>query len=91
MQIVSEAYPDPTQFDPTSHYYDAKSPMDAPRWLLRDVSFVEKFKRVVPLNELRSTTGLEDMMVVRRGQRLSVMPVTAEEWEIVLALPGLRG
>jgi len=90
MKIVSEAYPDPTQFDPNSHYFDPKSPADAPRWLLRDVSFVEKFQRVVSLAELRSTPGLEDMMVVRKGQRLSVMPVTPEEWEVVNALPGLR-
>jgi len=86
MKIVSEAYPDPTQFDPNSHYYDPKSPVDAPRWVLRDVAFVEKFARVIPLAELRSTPGLEDMMVVRKGQRLSVMPVTPEEWQIVTSL-----
>jgi len=90
MRIVSEAYPDPTQFDPNSHYFDAKSPPDAPRWVLRDVAFVEKFQRVIPLAELRETPGLEDMMVVRRGQRLSVMPVTADEWEIVMKIPGIR-
>ncbi len=90
MEIVSEAYPDPTQFDPRSHYYDPKSPQDAPRWVLRDVSFVEKFLRVVPLAELRSTPGLEEMMVVRKGQRISVMPVTPEEWNIVNSLPGIR-
>jgi len=90
MEIVSEAYPDPTQFDPTSHYFDPKSPKEAPRWLLRDVSFVERFKRVISLNELRATPGLEDMMVCRKGQRLSVMPVTPEEWKIVLSLPNMR-
>jgi predicted RNA-binding protein with PUA-like domain len=90
MRIVSEAYPDPTQFDPNSHYFDPKSPPDAPRWVLRDVAFVEKFQRVIPLAELRETPGLEDMMVVRRGQRLSVMPVTADEWEIVMKIPGIR-
>ncbi len=90
MEIVSEAYPDPTQFDPRSHYYDPKSPQDAPRWVLRDVSFVEKFLRVVPLAELRSTPGLEEMMVVRKGQRISVMPVTPEEWNIVNSLTGIR-
>jgi predicted RNA-binding protein with PUA-like domain len=90
MEIVSEAYPDPTQFDPTSHYFDPKGPADAPRWLLRDVSFREKFRRVISLAELRSTPGLEEMFVVRRGQRLSVMPVTASEWEIVNSLSGLR-
>jgi predicted RNA-binding protein with PUA-like domain len=91
MEIVSEAYPDPTQFDPTSHYFDPKSPQEAPRWVLRDVSFVEKFTRVVPLAELRSIPGLEEMQVNKRGQRLSVLPVTEDEWHIVISLPGLRG
>lgn len=89
MQIVSEAYTDPTQFDPSSDYYDPKSPVDAPRWLLRDVSFVRKFDRIIPLGELRETPGLEEMMVTKRGQRLSVMPVSEDEWNVVLALPGL--
>jgi predicted RNA-binding protein with PUA-like domain len=90
MKIVSEAYPDPTQFDPNSHYFDPKSPADNPRWVLRDVAFVEKFTRVIPLAELRETPGLDDMMVVRKGQRLSVMPVTPDEWEIVMRIPGIR-
>ncbi len=90
MEIVSDAYPDPTQFDPSSHYYDPKAPADGSRWVLRDVSFREKFLRVVSIAELRTIPGLEEMMVVKKGQRLSVMPVTSEEWQIVLKLPGLR-
>lgn len=90
MKIVSEAYPDPTQFDPKSDYFDEKSPKDNPRWLLRDVEFVEKYDRVVTLNELRSIPGLEEMQVLRKGQRLSVMQVSAEEWKIVTALPDLH-
>lgn len=86
MRIASEAYPDPTQFDPKSHYYDPKSPKDNPRWLARDVEFVEKFDRTISLNELRETPGLEEMFVIRKGQRLSVMPVTDDEWKIVLGL-----
>jgi len=89
MSIVSEAYPDPTQCDPTSHYYDPKSPRDNPRWLLRDVEYVSKFKRVVSLAELRETPGLEEMLVIRKGQRLSVLPVTDDEWNVILALPGI--
>ena len=89
MSIVSEAYPDPTQFDPTSQYYDPKSPRDNPRWLLRDVEYVSKFKRVVSLAELRETPGLEEMLVIRKGQRLSVLPVTDDEWNVILALPGI--
>jgi predicted RNA-binding protein with PUA-like domain len=86
MEIVGGAYPDPTQFNKKSEYYDPKSPKDNPRWLARDVVFREKFKRTISLAELRETPGLEDMMVVRKGQRLSVMPVTPEEFEIVLRL-----
>ncbi len=89
MEIVSEPYPDPTQFDPSSHYYDPKSPPGNPRWVLRDVKFLSKFKRTVSLAELRETPGLEEMHVVRKGQRLSVMPVTEAEWQIVLGLQGV--
>lgn len=86
MKIVGAPYPDPTQFDPASDYYDPKSPREAPRWIARDVVFVEKFPRIVSLAELKSTPGLEQMLVVRKGQRLSVMPVEPAEWDIVVAL-----
>lgn len=86
MKVSGLAYPDPTQFDPNSTYYDVKSPLDNPRWLCVDVEFVEQFPRVVPLSQLRSTPGLEEMMVTKRGQRLSVMPVSEDEWKIVLEL-----
>jgi len=89
MRIVSEPYPDPTQWDPSSHYHDPKSPRDNPRWFVRDVEFVSKFGRVVSLAELRETPGLEEMLVIRKGQRLSVLPVTEQEWSVVLALPGV--
>ena len=81
MEIVSEAYPDPTQFDPTSHYYAPKSKPENPIWLLRDVTFKEKFNRIVTLAELREIPGLEEMAVCRKGQRLSVMPVSEKEWQ----------
>lgn len=86
MRVASKAYPDPTQFDPASEYYDAKSLRENPRWLAVDVEHVAKFDRVIPLAELRSTPGLEKMLVVQHGQRLSVMPVTPDEWQTVLAL-----
>jgi predicted RNA-binding protein with PUA-like domain len=89
MRVASPAFPDPTQFDPKSDYFDPKSPQDAPRWLAVNVQFVRKFRRVVPLNELRDQEGLSEMLVTRRGQRLSVMPVTEDEWNIVLGLKGL--
>jgi predicted RNA-binding protein with PUA-like domain len=90
MRIASAAYPDPTQFDPTSEYFDPKSPAENPRWLAVDVEPVEKFRRVVPLAELREVPALGEMLVIRRGQRLSVMPVTESEWDAVMSLPGLR-
>jgi predicted RNA-binding protein with PUA-like domain len=86
MDIVSEAYPDPTQFDPNSDYFDPKSPRDNPRWLVRDVLFRSKYPRTISLPELRSVPGLEQMQVLRKGQRLSVLPVTEDEWKIVEAL-----
>jgi predicted RNA-binding protein with PUA-like domain len=89
MEITSEAYPDVTQFDPTSDYYDGKSTPENPRWLVRDVRLVRKFARVVSLKELREVPGLGEMLVLRKGQRLSVMPVTEAEWEIVHALGGI--
>lgn len=89
MQIVGDAYPDPTQFDPTSDYYDPKSPRENPRWLLRDVVFLRKFQRTIPLAELRAHPGLQEMQVLKKGQRLSVMPVTQTEWDLVLSLEGI--
>jgi len=89
MEIINEPYPDPTQFDPTSDYHDPRSPEDNPRWVVRDVKFVKKFKRVVSLAELREVPGLENMLVTRKGQRLSVMPVTKDEWDIILKLDGV--
>jgi predicted RNA-binding protein with PUA-like domain len=86
MKIISEAYPDPTQFDSKSHYYDPKSKIEEPRWLVRDVEFVEKFPRCVSLAELKANPDLADMLVVRKGQRLSILPVTDREWEIVLKM-----
>lgn len=86
MKVVSESYPDPTQFDSKSEYYDPGSKVENPRWLVRDVQFVEKFPRLVSLAELRETDGLEDMLLLRKGQRLSIMPVQPDEWEIIVRL-----
>jgi len=86
MKIVGDAYPDPTQFDPSSRYFDPKSTVENPRWFARDVEYVSEFPRCVTLSEMRSVPGLEDMEVLRRGQRLSVMPVTEAEWAIVTNL-----
>lgn len=91
VEISKPAYPDETQFDPKSPYYDAKSTRAAPRWLHVDVKLVRKTK-LVTLPVLRETPGLEDMVTLRRGNRLSITPVTPDEWKIVekLATPASK-
>ena len=86
MTIASEAYPDPTQFDPESKYYDPKSDPDDPRWLLVDVKFQRKLKRPIPLTELKETPGLDGFLLTKRGNRLSVFPVDKSHWDRVLSL-----
>lgn len=86
MEIVSTGYPDPTQYDPNSEYFDSKSPNETPRWITVDIKFVSKIEPLIPLQKLRETTGLEAMGVVQKGQRLSVMPVTESEWKIIKSL-----
>ncbi len=88
MRIVREAYPDPTAFDPAEKYYDAKSDPDNPRWLMVDVKLVLKFPKIVALSDLRAEPALSGMRVLARGNRLSVTPVTQEEWEIIHAMAG---
>jgi predicted RNA-binding protein with PUA-like domain len=77
---------DETQFDPKSKYFDAASQRDEPRWICVDVAFVERWPEVVRLDELRRTPGLEEMPLLRRGMRLSVQPVAAEEYKIIVKL-----
>ena len=85
-RVVRAGYPDPTQFDPRSRYHDADSPPDAPRWCAVDIKLERELERPVTLGELRETPGLETMALLRRGNRLSVQPVTAGEWAIVVRL-----
>ncbi len=88
MEIASEAYPDPTQFDPSSEYHDPKSTKESPRWYVRDVKFNQKLPACITLKQLQATPGLEGMSVCQKGQRLSVMPVAEDEWRIVVELSG---
>ena len=81
-RIDSEPYPDATQFDPASPYFDPKSMSDAPRWLLRDVRFVAR-TRYLDLTELRACSELANMRLLARGNRLSIMPVSVAEWEFI--------
>jgi predicted RNA-binding protein with PUA-like domain len=86
VKIVREGYPDPTAFDPDDDHYDPKSIPDSPRWYLVDVEFVRKLKRVIPLVELKAEKALKDMALVRRGNRLSVLPVTKKQWDHILKM-----
>jgi predicted RNA-binding protein with PUA-like domain len=86
-KVARLAYPDPTQFDPESDYYDPRSSKENPRWLMVDVQFVRRFARTVTLDELRAHAEvLGDFALLRRGNRLSVLPVDAQQWAWVLAL-----
>ena len=85
-EVVRAAYPDHTAFDPASDYHDPKSDPDAPTWLMVDIRAVEPVEPVITLAELKATTGLDGMELLRRGSRLSVQPVSAEHWKRVLAL-----
>jgi predicted RNA-binding protein with PUA-like domain len=85
-EVATSAYADPTQFDAKSAYFDAGSPRDAPRWLMVDVKYKRKLKRVITLTELKQHEELNGMILLRPGNRLSVMPVTKPEWDFVLGL-----
>ena len=86
MKVASRSYPDPTQFDPESNYYDPKSNPDDPRWCLVDVQFVKKLSRTISLAEIKAHPGLDDMILVRKGNRLSIMPVSEDHWNLILGL-----
>jgi predicted RNA-binding protein with PUA-like domain len=82
-EVASGSYPDPTQFDPSSPYYDPKSTPEAPRWLLVDVRALRK-TRLLSLPELRAHPELQEMVILRRGNRLSITPVTSAEWDVIV-------
>ena len=86
MTVATEAYPDPTAFDPEDKHYDPKSDPENPRWFLVDVKFARKLKRVITLSELKTHPELAELALVKRGNRLSIMPVSDEEWAFILGL-----
>jgi predicted RNA-binding protein with PUA-like domain len=86
MKVVREGYPDHTAFDPQSKYFDAKSDPANPRWMMVDIQYIRHTKRVITLAELKGHDALENMPLVRKGNRLSIMPVTKAEWEYILRL-----
>jgi predicted RNA-binding protein with PUA-like domain len=89
-RISREAYADPTQFDEKSEYYDRSSSRADPRWWMVDVEFVEKFPRLVSLQEMKKDQLLHGMRVTQRGSRLSVQPVERAHFEHVLRMAGAK-
>lgn len=88
-EIVREAYPDPTQFDAKDDHFDPKSKRDEPTWSMVDVRARQALPKPLTLAELRSAKGLEKMELLRKGSRLSVMPVSPEEWKVVCRMAGV--
>lgn len=86
VEIVREGYPDFTAFDPGHPHYDPGSTPDKPRWYMVDVRLRRRFKHVISLQELKACPALAGMRLLARGNRLSVLPVTAAEWSAILAL-----
>ena len=83
-KVVREAYPDHTALDPDSPYYDPKSSPENTRWMMVDIQFVQEFPRPLSLKEIHSLPGLGKMLLLRKGMRLSIQPVTKEEYCIIL-------
>jgi len=84
--VEKKAYPDPTQFDVRSDYYDPKTTKDMPRWFSPDLRFVKKFPRFVPIGELRKVPALKSLELLKRGSRLSVHPLSEKEFKAILKL-----
>lgn len=87
-EVATTAYPDPSQFDPESKYHDEKSRREEPRWDLVDVRYVRTLKRPITLDDMRAQAEKlgEEFALIRKGNRLSVLPVTAAQWKIILSL-----
>lgn len=85
-KVASKPYPDPTQFNKKSNYFDATSDKENPRWMLVDVEYVRKLSRTISLTEIKAEKSLADMILTRKGNRLSIMPVEKKHWNKVLSL-----
>jgi predicted RNA-binding protein with PUA-like domain len=87
-RVVRTAYPDPTQFDRRSDHYDAGAKREDPRWFVVDVQLVRRLKRIVTLEELRAHADdeLDGMLLLKRGNRLSITPISAAHWDFILSL-----
>ena len=88
MEVMRAGYPDHTAFDPQSKYFDPQSHPDKPRWFMVDVKYLRHTRRVIPLAELKQLPALENMPLVRKGNRLSIMPVSKQEWDFIHQIEG---
>jgi len=86
VEVVRESYPDATAFDPNSKYFDPKSSQEKPRWFLVDVRFKEKFDEVISLQTLKQHPPLENMQLLKKGNRLSILPIHKQDWNEILNL-----
>lgn len=86
MKVVSEALPDPTQFDEKEYHFDPKATTEKPRWFLREFQFVEKFPNTIHLETLKQQPELENFQLLKKGNRLSIMPVEKDYWDFIMAL-----
>ena len=86
VEVVRDGYPDFSAQDPDSPYFDPSSSSDNPRWFMVDVTFVKKFPHFVSLEEIKRHPRLENMLVIRKGSRLSITPVGADEWKVIMKL-----
>ncbi len=86
MEVVKEGYPDTTAFDPDDKHFDPKSDPDQPRWYRVDVRYIRHLPRTISLKELKDKVELADLALVKRGNRLSIMPISQWQWDFILAL-----
>jgi predicted RNA-binding protein with PUA-like domain len=86
VEVVKEAYPDHTSWDPEGKYYDPKSSPDNPRWVMVDVKFRQKFAEVISLEKLRTIAKLDGMVLLKKGSRLSIQPVDKSDWNTIVKM-----
>jgi predicted RNA-binding protein with PUA-like domain len=88
-EVVKEGYPDFTAFDPDNDNFDPKSKQDTPSWIMVDIKLIKKFKKAASLSEIKENSKLQEMRLVQRGNRLSVMPVAKKEFDVILKMGGI--
>lgn len=88
MDVVRESYPDHTAWDPNAHYFDPKSTPENPRWFMVDVKLHRRLNRLISLKELKENPEIAQMLILRKGNRLSITPVQPQEWQAILRMEG---